>query len=149
VSDGTVDRAADRGRQRDQDDFGALAADSEDAMAVFLAVAGNVGARGFEDPQAEEAEHRDEGEVVRAGRFASSGEHCFELQVRESQGGRLGRHRWLTDVLGWRMLLDGVDDRGPVEPCEHREPPRNRGWLEAAGFLHPPDIQLQVRPGCH
>ncbi|WP_460916618.1 hypothetical protein [Plantactinospora veratri] len=35
-------------------------------MAVFLADVGDVGAAGFEDPQAEEAERGDQREVVRA-----------------------------------------------------------------------------------
>jgi len=36
-------------------------------MAVLLAQVGDVGAGSFEDPQAEESEHRDEGEVRRVG----------------------------------------------------------------------------------
>jgi hypothetical protein len=36
-------------------------------MAVLLAQVGDVGAGGFEDSQAEESKHRDEGEVGRAG----------------------------------------------------------------------------------
>jgi hypothetical protein len=37
----------------------------QDAVAVFLAEVGDVGAGGFEDPQAEQPEHGDQGEVVR------------------------------------------------------------------------------------
>jgi hypothetical protein len=47
-----VDGPADGGRQRDEDYFGALAADSQDAVAVFLAEVGDIGAGVFEDPQA-------------------------------------------------------------------------------------------------
>jgi hypothetical protein len=58
-----VDGPADGGRQRDEDHFGALAADPQDAVAVFLAEVGDIGTGGFEDPQAQQAEHGDEGEV--------------------------------------------------------------------------------------
>jgi hypothetical protein len=53
-----VDGPADCGRQRDQDDLGALAAHAQDPVAVFLAEVGDVRAGGFEDPQAEQAEQR-------------------------------------------------------------------------------------------
>ena len=46
-----VDGPADRGRQRDQDDLGALAAPAQDPVAVLLAEAGDVRTSGFEDPQ--------------------------------------------------------------------------------------------------
>src|SRR5690242_21697229 len=52
-----VDGPAGRGRQRDQDGLGALAAYPQDPVAVLLAEVGGVGAGGFEDPQAEQAEH--------------------------------------------------------------------------------------------
>jgi hypothetical protein len=53
---------ADCGRQRDQDDLGALAAYAQDPVAVFLAEVGNVGAGDLEDPQ---AEHGHQGEAAR------------------------------------------------------------------------------------
>ena len=53
VSDRTVDGPADRWRQRDQDDLGALAAHAQHPVAVLLAEAGDVRAGGLEDPQAE------------------------------------------------------------------------------------------------
>ena len=68
VADGAVDGAADRGRQRDQDDLVALAVHAQDAVAVLLAEVVDVGAGGFEDPQPEQAEHGDQGEVVRVRR---------------------------------------------------------------------------------
>jgi hypothetical protein len=46
-------RPADRWRQRDQDDLGALAAYPQDPVAVLLAEIGDVRAGGVEDPQAE------------------------------------------------------------------------------------------------
>ena len=44
-------------------------------------------AGGFEDPDSEQSEHRDQGEVVRVRGVASGGEHGFKLQVAQSQGG--------------------------------------------------------------
>ena len=44
------------------------------------------------------------------------------------------------------MLQDAVDDAGPVEPGRDGEPPGDGGGLEPADLLHPPDVQLQVRP---
>jgi hypothetical protein len=51
-------------RQRDQDDLGAFAAHAQHPVAVLLAQVGDVGAGGFEDPQ---AEHGDQCEVPAAG----------------------------------------------------------------------------------
>jgi hypothetical protein len=42
------------------------------------------------------------------------------------------------------MLQDSVDGAGAVEPGRDGEPPGDGGGLEPAGFLHPPDVQLQV-----
>src|SRR5262249_20339088 len=39
-----------------------------------------------------------------------------------------------------------VQDAGPVEPGRDGEPPGHGGGLEPADLLHPPDVQLQVRP---
>jgi hypothetical protein len=50
-ADGAVDRPADRWRQRDQDDLGALAADPQDPVAVLFAEVADVGSDGFEGPQ--------------------------------------------------------------------------------------------------
>lgn len=41
----------------------------QDAVAVFFAEVGDVRAARFEDPQAEQAEHRDQGEVVAANEY--------------------------------------------------------------------------------
>ena len=49
-------------------------------------------------------------------------------------------------MLGWGMLQDAVDDAGPGEPSGDREPAGYGGGLEPADLLHPPDVQLQVRP---
>ena len=56
-----VDGAADRWRQRDQDDLGALAAHAQHPVAVLLAEIGDVRAGGLEDPQAEQVEHGHQG----------------------------------------------------------------------------------------
>jgi hypothetical protein len=63
AADGAIDRAADRGRQRDKDHLGSFAAHPEDAVAMLLTQVGDVRAGGFEDAQAEQSEHRDDGEV--------------------------------------------------------------------------------------
>ena len=44
------------------------------------------GAAGFEDPQPEQAEQRDQREVVRVGRQSCGGDQGFELQVAEPEG---------------------------------------------------------------
>ena len=63
-----VDSLADGWRQQDEDDLGAFAAHAQYPVAVLLAEVGDVRARGFEDPQAEQAEqaeHRHQREVGR------------------------------------------------------------------------------------
>jgi hypothetical protein len=52
-----VDSAADRWRQRDQDDLAALAAYPQYPVAVLFAEITYIGAGGFEDPQAQQAKH--------------------------------------------------------------------------------------------
>jgi hypothetical protein len=85
--------------QRDKYDLGALAAYSQDAVAVFLAKVADAGAAGFEDPQ---PEHRDEREVVRV--------------VRQPGGARdpdteVGLvHAWLHFENGPPIQLHGVGD---------------------------------------
>jgi hypothetical protein len=49
-------------------------------------------------------------------------------------------------VLCGGMLQDAVDDAGSVEPGRYREPPGHGGGPEPPDLLHPPDVQLQVRP---
>ncbi|MGI5175785.1 hypothetical protein ACQEVZ_05570 [Dactylosporangium sp. CA-152071] len=46
----------------------------------------DVGRAGFEDPQSEQAEERDQGVVVRVGRQPGRGDQRFELQVPEAEG---------------------------------------------------------------
>ena len=82
-----VDGPADRWRQRDQDDLGALAAYAQDPVAVLLAEVGDVSAGGLEDPQAQQAEHGHQGEIARVHRFSGSSEQDLELQMGEPQGG--------------------------------------------------------------
>jgi hypothetical protein len=78
-----VDGPAGRWRQRDQDDFGALAAHPQDPVAVLFTKVGDVRAGGFEDPQAEHGHQR---EVVPVGRLPGGHEQGLELQVREPEG---------------------------------------------------------------
>jgi len=84
---GTVDRPGHRGWQRDEDDLAALAAHAERPVAVFLTEVGDVRPTGFEDPQPEQAEERDQGEVIRIGRQPRGGQQRLELQMPEAQGG--------------------------------------------------------------
>ena len=56
-------------------------------VAVLLAEVGDIGASGFEDPQAQQAEHGHQRKVVRVGRFPGGGEQGLELQVGEPEGG--------------------------------------------------------------
>jgi len=92
--DGPVDGPPDRGRQRDEDDLGALADHAQDAVAVLLAEVGDVGGAGLEDPQPEQAERGDQGEVLTVGRLAG-GQQRLELQVVSpsvgDSGGTVGR----------------------------------------------------------
>jgi hypothetical protein len=81
-----VDGPADRGRQRHQNDLGALAADAQHSVAVLLAEVADVCGGGLEDPQAQQAEHGHQREVVAIGGLAGGGEQGFELQVREPEG---------------------------------------------------------------
>jgi hypothetical protein len=80
-----VDRPADRWRERGEDDLPAFAGDPQHPVAMLLAEVADIGAAGFEDPQAEEPEHRHEGKVIRVEREAGGGEHGFELQMGQPQ----------------------------------------------------------------
>nr|WP_260428396.1 hypothetical protein [Micromonospora globispora] len=68
VVDGPVDGSGHRGWQRDEHDLATLAAHAQYPVAVLLAQVGDAGPAGFEDPQTEQAQKRDQGEVVRVGR---------------------------------------------------------------------------------
>jgi hypothetical protein len=59
----------------------------EHPVAVLLAEVGDVGGAGLEDPQPEQAECGDQGEVVVVGRLAGRGQQRFELQVGQPEGG--------------------------------------------------------------
>jgi hypothetical protein len=99
-ADCPVDGPADPRRQRDQDDLGAFAAYAQHPVTVFLAEVGDIRAGGFEDPQPEKAEHRDERGVARVRRFPGGGEQGLELLVGESQRWRLWRDGGPPDMLG-------------------------------------------------
>ena len=86
-SGGSVDGTADRWWQRYLDDLGVLAACAQYPVAVFFAEVGDVCAGGLEDPQAEQAEHGHQREVVRVGGFPGGGEQGLELQVAEPERG--------------------------------------------------------------
>jgi len=44
------------------------------------------------------------------------------------------------------MFQDTVKRAGPVKADRYREPPGHGGGPEPADLLHPPDVQLQMRP---
>jgi hypothetical protein len=69
-------------------------------VAVLFAEVADVRAGGFEDPQAQQAEHGHEGEVVAVGGLAGGGEQGLELQVREPGRRRLGGNRRAADMPG-------------------------------------------------
>ena len=68
-------------------------------MPVLLAQVANVRTGGFEDPQAQQAEHGNQREVTGVGGLAGRSEQGLELQVCEPERRRLGGHRRTTDVL--------------------------------------------------
>ena len=85
VASGSIDGAADRWRKRNEDDLAALAADPENAVAMFFSEVVNVGADGLEDPQPEQTQQAHQREVERSGGLPGGGEHCLELQVGQSE----------------------------------------------------------------
>jgi hypothetical protein len=82
-----VDSPPDRGRQRDEDDLGALADHPKHPVAVLLAEVGDVGGARLEDPQSEQPEGGDQGEAVAVVRLAGRAQQRLELQVGEGEGG--------------------------------------------------------------
>jgi hypothetical protein len=64
-----------------------LPAHPQYSVAVLFAEVVDAGAAGYEDPQSEEAEACDEGEVVGIGRQPGGGDQGLELQVAEAEGG--------------------------------------------------------------
>jgi hypothetical protein len=56
------------------------------AMVVLLAEVFDVAAGGFEDPQPQESEHRDEREVASFGRGPRGSRECLELKMAQPQG---------------------------------------------------------------
>ena len=124
VADGAVDGAGDGWWQRDEDDLAAFAEDAQDAVAVFLAEVVDVGAGGFEDPQAEQAEQARPGRSrwgwSRCGRRRACASNCrwVSPSVGDSAG-TLGRR---TCSAG-ECVEDGVDDAGAVEPGDDGDAP--------------------------
>lgn len=84
--DRSVEGPGHRWWQRDEDDLAALAAYPQDPVAVFLTDVGDVGSASFEDPKPEQAEHRDQGEVVAVGGLPGGGDQGLELQVSQAEG---------------------------------------------------------------
>jgi hypothetical protein len=99
VGGGPFDRPGDRWREWGEDDFAALAANPQHPVPVLLAQILDVGTAGFEDPQTEKAEHRNQGEVEPVGGISRGCEHRLELQMRQPQGRRFGRVVRPTDIV--------------------------------------------------
>jgi hypothetical protein len=74
VIHGAIDRPAGRRGQRNQDDLAALPADPQNPVAMLLAEIADVRAGGLEDPQAQQPQHGDQGEVVPVNGLAGRGE---------------------------------------------------------------------------
>jgi hypothetical protein len=64
AADGLVDSPADRRRQRNQDNLAALAAHTQHPVAVLFTQIGDISPGGFEDAQAEQPKHGQQGEVA-------------------------------------------------------------------------------------
>jgi hypothetical protein len=88
-------------------------------MSVFFAEVAHVGTGCFEDPQSEQTQHCDQGEVEPVRGLARGGQHRLKLQVCQSECGRLGWDGWPADVLRRGVRKDAVDDGGAVEPAEY------------------------------
>ena len=78
-ADRAIDGSPHRWRQGDQDDLAAFAADAQHPVAVFFAQVGDVRAGGFEDSQAEQSQHRHQGEITGMGGLPGCGEQGLEL----------------------------------------------------------------------
>lgn len=113
---------------------------------MFLAQVGDVRPAGFEDPQAEQAQEGEQGEVVRVRGLSGGGDQSFELQVPQAEGRRLGRHGGSADVVGWRVLQDRVDDADPIEADHDRQPAGHRRGLVPADVLQPAHVPLDIHP---
>src|SRR5690242_10450886 len=80
-----VDGPAHSWWQWDQDDLGALAAPAQHPVTVFFTQVGDVRPGGFEDPQAEQAQHGHQREVTWVHGLAGGGEQGLELQMGETE----------------------------------------------------------------
>jgi hypothetical protein len=112
AGDGALDRTTRGRRQRDQRDLVALAEDSQHTVAVHLLEGLDVGARRFENAQAEQTEHGHQSEVVDVGRLVRGREHGLELKVVEAERRGLRGDAWTANVDGERTpLASGREDR--------------------------------------
>ena len=80
-----VDGPTDGGRQRDQDNLGALTAYAQHPVTMLFAEIADVRSSGLEYPQAEQPEHGHQREVARVRRLPGGGEHGLELQVSKPE----------------------------------------------------------------
>lgn len=143
VRDSAVHGAPDRWWQGDQDDLVAFAVHPKDPVTMDFPEVLDAGG-GFEDPEPEQAEQCDKGEVVDVGGVPAGGQHGLELQVAQAESWGLRWHVGASNILSWGVLQHAVDDAGAVEPDQHREAAGDGGGLIAANLLHPAQVDLQV-----
>jgi hypothetical protein len=119
----------------------------EDAVSVFFTEVVDVAAGGLKYSQAEEAEHRDEGELELVCRLPCRGEQRLEPKMGQSEGRGRRWHVGASHGLSRGMREDVIDDAGAVEPGDYGHAARDRRSLVPAHLLKPPDGQLDVRTG--
>jgi hypothetical protein len=123
------------GGKRHQGDLVALAVHAQHPVAVLFAEVANVAAGGLEDPQPEQTQHRDQGEVEPIHGLSGRGQHGLELQMSQPEARGLGRHVRAAHVLGRGVLENAVDHAGPIETGDDRQPARHRRWPVSAHLL--------------
>jgi len=139
-ADRAVDGPPDGWRERDQDDLGAFAAHAQHPVAVFFAEVGDVGASGFEDPQAEQAEHGHQRSVSAARAARCPDRRCSHTAVMSAKSIRsitCGSPTSSRDCLSLRT--SGVvrcASAGPAERCEGRAHLLPPAMVTALAFVH-------------
>ncbi len=123
--------------QRHEGDLVAFPMDTQNPVTAHVSDGVDVRAGCLENAQTKESEHGDQGEVVDVLGVTRRTDHRLKLQMAQTEGRRLWWDVGTADVLGRRVLKDPVDNAGPVEPTQHREPPRHSRGLQPPDLLHP------------
>jgi hypothetical protein len=101
VSGGPLNGTCHRRWKRGQNVLLSLAAHQQHSVTALFTYVFDVSSGGFEDPQAEEPEHRHQREVAVLGGVSGRGQDGLELQMGEAQGGGLVGDPRPADVVGW------------------------------------------------